>query len=113
MSAKDIHGHKELKKSQKILDHMNSGELAANLFRSTQAEERIRNKAIGSKDGANQEHRKTGEEIRELIARGGGTLPENQPTPAKSVQQLQREKLKRLEYGQQPSLFKDLSNLEE
>ncbi len=99
--------------SQKILDHMNSSELAANLFRSTQAEERIRNKAIGSKDGANQEHRKTGEEIRELIARGGGTLPEDQPTPTKSVQQLQREEMKRLEGKRQPQLFENLDYPEE
>jgi DNA-damage-inducible protein D len=113
LGAKDIYVRKGLKKSQKILDHMNSGELAANLFRSTQAEERIRNKAIQSKDGANQEHRKTGEEIRELISRGGGTMPEDQPTPAKSVLQLQREELKRLERGQQPSLFEDLGNPEQ
>ena len=112
LGAKDIHARKDLRKSQKILDHMNSGELAANLFRSTQTEERIRNKAIGSKDGANQEHLKTGEEIRELIAKGGGTLPENQPTPSKSVQQLQREELKRLEPGQQQLLFNDIDSLE-
>ena len=72
----------------------------------------LRDKAIQSKDGANQEHRKTGEEIRELIARGGGTMPEDQPTPAKSVLQIQREELKRLERGQQPSLFDDLANPE-
>ncbi|GCF06628.1 DNA-damage-inducible protein D [Dictyobacter arantiisoli] len=72
------------------------------------AEERIRNKAIQTKEGANQEHRKTGEEIRELIARGGGTLPEDQPTPTKSIQQIQREAQKRLESGQQPSLFEEL-----
>jgi DNA-damage-inducible protein D len=108
LGAKDIHMRKDLKKSQKILDHMNSAELAANLFRSTQAEERIRNKAIQTREGANQEHHKTGEEIRALIAKGGGTLPEDQPTPTRSIQQLQREEQKRLENGQQPSLFEEL-----
>jgi DNA-damage-inducible protein D len=113
LRARDIHARKHLKKSQKILDHMNSGELAANLFRSTQAEERIRNKGIQTKDGANQEHLLTGQEIRDLIARGGGTMPEDQPTPEKSIQQLQREEQKRLEREQQPSLFDDLNDREE
>jgi hypothetical protein len=109
LKARDIHMHKGLKKSQKILDHMNSAELAANLFRSTQAEERIRNKRIQTKEGANQEHLQTGQEIRELIARGGGTMPEDQPTPEKSIQQLQRENQKHLAREQQPMLFDDLS----
>ncbi len=70
LGAKDIHARKELKKGQKILDYMNSSELAVNLFRSTQAEERIRHKQIHTKEAANQEHLKIGEEIHALIEKG-------------------------------------------
>jgi DNA-damage-inducible protein D len=84
---------------------MNPGELAANLFRSTLTEESIREKQITEKTAANEEHYTVGSEIRQLIAKRGGILPENQPTPKKSVQQIRQEEAKRLERERQPLLF--------
>jgi DNA-damage-inducible protein D len=105
LRATDIHRRKSLKKSQKILDYMNSSELAANMFRATQTEEKIRREGIKEKDKANEAHRRMGQRVRQFIAEEGGTMPEDQPTPTKSIQQLQREEQKRLEREQQPSLF--------
>src|SRR5215213_3742817 len=70
--ARDIHQRKELKSNQKILDHMGSTELAANLFRSTQAEEKIRREKIKGKEAANQAHENVGKEVRATIERLGG-----------------------------------------
>ncbi len=103
LKSKDIHARKGLKKQQHILDYMGSTELAANLFRSTQTEERIQREGIAEKEQANQAHHEVGLEVRDTIKRLGGTMPEDLPTPKKSIQQLQREEQKRLE--QQPSLF--------
>ena len=91
MTAKDIPAHKGLKKSQKILDHMGSEELAANLFRATQTEAKLRRENIVGKEKANQTHYDVGSEVRETIKRLGGTMPENLPTPQKSIQQIERE----------------------
>lgn len=76
----DIHRRKGLKKSQKILDHMGSTELAANLFRATQAEEKLRRDDVKGKDAANMTHRKVGEKVRKTIHELGGTMPEDLPT---------------------------------
>ncbi|BCL78041.1 DNA damage-inducible protein D [Ktedonobacteria bacterium brp13] len=105
LSAQDIHSRKVLHKGQKILDHMGSTELAANLFRSTQAEEQIRLQKIQEKEQANIVHHHVGEKVRQTIQELGGTMPENLPTPKKSIQQLQREEQKRLKQGTQESLF--------
>jgi DNA-damage-inducible protein D len=91
-----IHKRKGLKKSQKILDHMGSEELAANWFRVTQAESKIRRESIQGKDQANQVHYEVGREVRQTIKKLGGTMPENLPTPEKSIQQLEARKTKRL-----------------
>jgi DNA-damage-inducible protein D len=80
LDQKGIHAKKGLKKSQKILDHMGSTELAANLFRATQAEEIIRNDRIKGKQNANETHFKVGQEVRETIKKIGGTMPEDLPT---------------------------------
>ena len=64
MTAKEIHARKELKKSQQILDHMGSTELAANLFRATQTEEKLRHERITSKDKANRTHQEVGVKVR-------------------------------------------------
>lgn len=79
LGAKDIHARKELKKSQKILDHMGSTELAANLFRATQAEEKLRRDGVHGKRQANQTHFDVGQKVRETIRDLGGTMPENLP----------------------------------
>lgn len=96
LGAKDIHEKKGLKKSQKILDHMGYEELAANLFRATQTEAKLRRDNIQGKAEANQTHYNVGKEVRDTIKRLGGTMPENLPTPEKSIQQIEREQNKTL-----------------
>ena len=92
--AKDIHAIKGLKKSQKILDHMGSTELAANLFRATQTEEKLRRDKVRGKQKANQTHYEVGKKVRETIDELGGTMPEALPTPEKSIQQIENAKKK-------------------
>lgn len=77
MTAQDIHRRKRLKKGQQILDHMGSTELAANLFRATQTEEKIRREKIMGKEKAGQTHREVGSKVRQTIRELGGTMPEN------------------------------------
>ncbi|MGN5161322.1 DNA damage-inducible protein D [Aeromonas dhakensis] len=93
LGAKDIHARKGLKKSQKILDHMGSTELAANLFRATQAEEKLRRDQVQGKRQANQTHFEVGQKVRQTIQELGGTMPEALPTPEQSIQQLGKKKL--------------------
>ena len=88
LGAKDIHTRKRLKKSQKILDHMGSTELAANLFRATQAEEKLRRDKVRGKQRANQTHHEVGAKVRQTIKELGGTMPEALPTPQTSIKQL-------------------------
>jgi len=87
--AQDIHAAKGLKKSQKILDHMGSTELAANLFRATQTEEKLRRDKVSGKQSANKTHYEVGKKVRETIADLGGTMPEALPTPEASIKQLE------------------------
>lgn len=89
LGAKDIHVHKKLKKSQQILDYMGSTELAANLFRTTQAEEKLRRENIKGKANANQTHYEVGKKVRKTISELGGTMPENLPAPDKSIRQIE------------------------
>ncbi len=96
LRAKDIHARKGLKKSQGILDHMGSEELAANLFRATQADAKLRREEIQGKENANRAHYDVGRKVRETIAELGGTMPEELPNPPESVQQLRRREEKRL-----------------
>ncbi len=88
LAAKDIHARKGLKKSQKILDHMGSTELAANLFRATQTEEKLKRDQVNSRQQANQTHLEVGRKVRQTIKDLGGTLPEALPTPEKSIKQI-------------------------
>ncbi|MDG9979475.1 DNA damage-inducible protein D [Ectopseudomonas oleovorans] len=89
LDQKAIHRRKGLKKSQKILDHMGSTELAANLFRATQAEEKLRRDNVKGKQQANQVHFEVGRKVRETIAELGGTMPEDLPTPENSIKQIE------------------------
>ena len=73
---------------------MGSTELAANLFRATQTEEKLRREHIQGKTAANQTHFEVGKKVRQTIEELGGTMPEDLPTPEKSIQQLQREQEK-------------------
>ena len=88
LGAKEIHARKGLKKSQKILDHMGSTELAANLFRATQ---KLRRENIQGKQAAYDTHYQVGKKVRQTIKELGGTMPEDLPTPEKSVKQIERE----------------------
>jgi DNA-damage-inducible protein D len=96
LGARDIHAVKGLKKSHKILDHMGSTELAANLFRATQTEEKLKREGIQGKDQANRTHHEVGAKVRQTIKELGGTMPEKLPVPGKSIQQIEREKAKLL-----------------
>ena len=95
LGAKEIHERKGLKKSQKILDHMGSTELAANLFRATQTEEKLRRDKVQGKQNANRTHLEVGKKIRQTIKELGGTMPEDLPTPEKSIGQIERAEEKR------------------
>ena len=96
LGAQDIHARKGLKKSQKILDHMGSTELAANLFRATQTEEKLRRENIKGKMKANKTHYDVGKKVRQTIKELGGTMPEDLPVAEsiKSVEAKQRKMLK-------------------
>ena len=96
LKAQDIKARKGLKKSQDILDHMGSTELAANLFRATQTDEKLRRENIQGKAQANRTHYEVGAKVRQTIQDLGGTMPEDLPTPEKSIHQLAKEQEKRL-----------------
>jgi DNA-damage-inducible protein D len=89
LDAKAIHKWKGLKKSQQILDHMGSTELAANLFRATQTEEKLRRENIKGKQKANQTHFEVGKKVRKTIEELGGTMPENLPI-ANSIKEVEK-----------------------
>ena len=89
LRAKDIHARKNLKKSQKILDHMGSTELAANLFRATQTEDKLRRDQVSDKGQANATHHEVGAKVRQTIKDLGGTMPEDLPTPEKGIKQIE------------------------
>ena len=97
LGAKEIHSRKGLKKNQQILDHMGSTELAANLFRATQTDEKLRRDNVVGKKEAGDVHYSVGRKVRQTIAELGGTMPEDLPTPEKSIKQIEREESKRIE----------------
>ena len=96
LGVKQIHAKKGLKKSHKILDHMGSTELAANLFRATQTDEKLRREGIKGKENANKVHHDVGAKVRQTIKELGGTMPEDLDTPKKSIQQIKKESQKKL-----------------
>ena len=91
-TANDIARRKKLRYREDILDNMGSEELAANLFRITQTESKLKRDNISSENDANETHYNIGKNIREVIAKNGGTMPENLPTPEKSLKELEKEK---------------------
>ena len=95
LGAKDIHERKGLKKSQKILDHMGITELAANLFRATQAEDKLRREHIKGKNKANQTHYEVGVKVRKTIEELGGTMPEDLPA-VESIKKIESKEKKQL-----------------
>ena len=90
-TANDIAKRKGLRYREDILDNMGSEELAANLFRITQTESKLKRDNISSEKDANQTHYNIGKNIREVIAKNGGTMPEKLPTPKKSLKELEKE----------------------
>jgi DNA-damage-inducible protein D len=95
LTSGDIHHRKGLKKGQQILDHMGSTELAANLFRATQTEEKLRRENIKGKEKANRTHREVGAKVRQTIKELGGTMPENLPA-AENIKRLETKQKKEL-----------------
>jgi DNA-damage-inducible protein D len=98
MTMQDIHRQKGLKKRQQILDHMGSTELAANLFRTTQTEEKLRREKIRGKETAHRTHHDVGAKIRQTIRELGGTMPEDLAS-AESIKTLQVKQRKSLKAG--------------
>ena len=95
-TADDIAKRKGLRYREDILDNMGSEELAANLFRITQTESKLKKGNIHSEKEANKTHYKIGKIVRKAIKEAGGTMPEELPTPQKSLKQLEKENKKSL-----------------
>ena len=96
LNAGDIKRRKGLKKNEDILDHMGSTELAANLFRATQTEEKLKRDHVDNKQDADNTHYEVGKKVRKTIQELGGTMPEDLPTPEKSIKQIEHEQKKML-----------------
>lgn len=96
LTVDDIKKRKKLKPKEKILDYMGSTELAANLFRISQTTEKLKKTKVNNKLDANHIHYEVGSKVRKAIKDIGGTMPENLPTPKKSIKQIEKEHMKRL-----------------
>src|ERR1035441_10115852 len=99
LGMRDVHERKRLKPKEHILDHMGSTELAANLFRATQTEEKLRRENVRNKDDASRIHNEVGRKVRKTIHELGGTMPENLPV-AESIKKLESLEKKRLKAEQ-------------
>lgn len=95
-TAQQIKKRKGLKQRDDILDFMGSEELGANIFRITQTEAKLKKTNINNEDLACATHKYVGKAVRRTIKQLGGTMPENLPTPEKSVKELEKEKKKKL-----------------
>lgn len=102
LGAQDIHRRKGLQQGEQILDHMGSTELAANLFRATQAEEKLRRERIVGIGKANTAHREVGAKVRQTIQELGGTMPEELPT-AESIKNIESKTRKTLKGNKKSS----------
>ena len=98
LGMRDIRQRKRLKPKQQVLDHMGSTELAANLFRATQTEEKLRRENVRNKDHANRIHNEVGRKVRKTIHELGGTMPENLPV-AESIKKVASREKKWLKAG--------------
>lgn len=105
MTVDDIHNKKNLAIRDKILDYMGSEELIANLFRISQAESKLRRENIQGADAARDAHYVVGREVRAAIERVGGVMPEDLPTPEKSISQIEREQLNALKKRKKPLML--------
>lgn len=105
-----IHTRKNLREGERILDFMGSDESIANAFRASLARQRLDRDNVKDREQANQIHFQAGRKVRQTIEEFGGTMPEDLPTPEKSIQQLQREEQQRLIQSAQLSLFDENEN---
>ena len=105
LDAKKIHAKKGLKKSQHILDHMGGTELAANLFRATQTEEKLKRDNVKGKNNANKTHLEVGKKVRQTIKELGGTMPENLPVE-ESIKKIESKEKKQIK-GNNKSIGND------
>ena len=96
LDVQDIHKRKGLEVGQKILDYMGSTELITNLFRISQTEEKLRKDGVDNAQMATSVQHSVGSEVRKAIEKIGGTMPEDLPTPEKSIAQLEKERMERL-----------------
>ena len=96
LTVDEIHKRKNLKETDKILDFMGSTELIANLFRISQTEEKLKKDKIKNANKATSAHYEVGARVRKAIEDIGGTMPEDLPTPKKSIKEIEKEQLKRL-----------------
>ncbi|HEM3576835.1 TPA: DNA damage-inducible protein D [Streptococcus suis] len=110
LTMQDIHDRKELEDTDHILDFMGSVELAANLFRATQTDEKLRRENIQGAQNANKTHFDVGRTVRQTMKELGNTMPENLPTPHESIQDLKKKqkKLENQSEDSQLSLFDDM-----
>ena len=110
MTMQDIHDRKELADKEHILDYMGSIELAANLFRATQTDEKLRRENIQGAENANKTHFAVGRTVRQTMRELGNTMPENLPTPHESIQDLKKKQkeLEKQSDNNQLSLFDDM-----
>ena len=90
-TADDIAKRKGLRYREDILDNMGSDELIANLFRISQTEQKLKRDNIQTENDANDAHYEVGTKIRNTIKELGGIMPEDLPTPKKSLKQIERE----------------------
>ena len=95
-TANDIAKRKGLKYRQEILDHMGSDELIANQFRISQTNQKLNRDNVKSENVANKVHYDMGKDIREFISNHGGTMPEDLPTPKKSIRELEKDDVMKL-----------------
>lgn len=92
-TADDIARRKGLRYREEILDNMSSDELIANLFRISQTNQKIKRDNIRGEEKANKTHYIVGKEVRNTIERLGGIMPEELPTPKRSLTELEKDKL--------------------
>ncbi len=91
-TADDIAKRKGLRYREDILDNMGSDELVANMFRISQTEQRMKKGDVKGEKRANKTHYDIGKIVRDAIEKAGGTMPEELPTPEKSLKQLEKER---------------------
>ena len=106
-TANDIAKRKGLRYREDILDNMGSDELAANEFRISLASQKLKNENIQGEANANHAHYEVGSIVRQAIIEAGGTVPEKLPTPLKSLKELKKEELKKLDGGMFGNSFKN------